>query len=50
MTKSASNLSIHDIPIHGLIDNGSIYTALETRCTAERLHLVPIGPNGLLLA
>jgi hypothetical protein len=23
-------------------DNGSIYTALDTLCTAERLHLVPI--------
>lgn len=29
-------------PIQWLSDNGSIYTAFETRCTAERLHLVPI--------
>jgi putative transposase len=31
-----------DHPIQWLSDNGSIYTALETLCTAERLHLVPI--------
>lgn len=31
-----------DVPIQWLSDNGSIYTALDTRCTAERLHLVPI--------
>ena len=31
-----------DDPIQWLSDNGSIYTALETLCTAERLHLVPI--------
>jgi putative transposase len=29
-------------PIQWLSDNGSIYTALETISTAERLHLVPI--------
>jgi transposase InsO family protein len=31
-----------DAPIQWLSDNGSIYTALDTRITAERLHLVPI--------
>ena len=31
-----------DVPIQWLSDNGSIYTALDTVCTAERLHLVPI--------
>jgi putative transposase len=31
-----------DTPIQWLSDNGSIYTALDTRITAERLHLVPI--------
>jgi putative transposase len=31
-----------DHPIQWLSDNGSIYTALDTRCTAERLGLVPI--------
>ena len=31
-----------DVPMQWLSDNGSIYTALDTRCTAERLHLVPI--------
>jgi putative transposase len=31
-----------DVPIQWLRDNGSIYTALDTHCTAERLHLVPI--------
>ena len=31
-----------DAPIQFLSDNGSIYTALDTICTAERLHLVPI--------
>ncbi len=31
-----------DAPIQWLSDNGSIYTALETQITAERLHLVPI--------
>jgi putative transposase len=31
-----------DVPIQWLSDNGSIYTALDTLCTAERLHLVPI--------
>lgn len=31
-----------DTPIQWLSDNGSIYTALETLITAERLHLVPI--------
>ncbi|MBA3844786.1 MAG: IS3 family transposase [Actinobacteria bacterium] len=30
------------VPLQWLTDNGSIYTALETICTAERLHLVPI--------
>jgi putative transposase len=29
-------------PIQWLSDNGSIYTAFDTRITAERLHLVPI--------
>jgi len=29
-------------PIQWLSDNGSVYTALETIITAERLHLVPI--------
>ncbi len=29
-------------PIQWLSDNGGIYTALDTLCTAERLHLVPI--------
>ncbi|MGI8402883.1 MAG: integrase core domain-containing protein [Gemmatimonadaceae bacterium] len=29
-------------PIQWLSDNGSIYTALDTICTAERLDLVPI--------
>jgi putative transposase len=29
-------------PIQWLSDNGSIYTALDTMCTAERLGLVPI--------
>lgn len=29
-------------PIQWLSDNGSIYTALDTVCTAERLNLVPI--------
>lgn len=31
-----------DVPIQWLSDNGSIYTALDTQITAERLHLVPI--------
>lgn len=31
-----------DAPIQFLSDNGSIYTALDTLCTAERLHLEPI--------
>ena len=31
-----------DVPIQWLSDNGSIYTALDTVCTAERLHLAPI--------
>lgn len=31
-----------DAPIQWLSDNGSIYTALDTLCTAERLNLVPI--------
>lgn len=31
-----------DAPIQFLSDNGSIYTALDTICTAERFHLVPI--------
>ena len=31
-----------DAPIQWLSDNGSIYTALDTLVTAERLHLVPI--------
>lgn len=31
-----------DAPIQWLTDNGSIYTALDTIITAERLHLVPI--------
>ena len=31
-----------DTPIQWLSDNGSIYTALDTVCTAERLHLEPI--------
>jgi putative transposase len=31
-----------DHPIQWLSDNGSIYTALDTMCTAERLGLVPI--------
>jgi putative transposase len=31
-----------DVPIPWLSDNGSIYTALDTLLTAERLHLVPI--------
>ncbi len=31
-----------DTPIQWLSDNGSIYTALDTQCTAERLYLVPI--------
>lgn len=31
-----------DVPIQWLSDNGSIYTALDTLITAERLHLVPI--------
>lgn len=31
-----------DDPIQWLSDNGSIDTALDTLCTAERLHLVPI--------
>ena len=31
-----------DAPIQFLSDNGSIYTALDTVCTAERLHLEPI--------
>ena len=31
-----------DAPIQWLSDNGSVYTALETIITAERLHLVPI--------
>lgn len=35
-----------DDPIQWLSDNGSIYTALDTRCTAERLHLVPITTPG----
>lgn len=29
-------------PVQWLSDNGSIYTALDTVITAERLHLVPI--------
>jgi putative transposase len=32
-----------DAPIHWLSDNGSIHTALDTLCTAECLHLVPIA-------
>lgn len=31
-----------DAPIQFLSDNGSVYTAFDTLCTAERLHLVPI--------
>ena len=31
-----------DVPIQWLTDNGSIYTALDTPCATERLHLVPI--------
>lgn len=31
-----------DTPLQWLSDNGSIYTAIETVITAERLHLVPI--------
>lgn len=31
-----------DAPIQWLSDNGSIYTALDTLITADRLHLVPI--------
>jgi putative transposase len=31
-----------DAPVQFLSDNGSIYTALDTLCTAERLHLEPI--------
>jgi putative transposase len=31
-----------DVPIQWLSDNGSIYTALDTACLAERLNLVPI--------
>jgi putative transposase len=31
-----------DAPIQWLSDNGSIYTALDTICMAERLHLAPI--------
>jgi len=31
-----------DAPIQWLSDNGAIYTALDTICTAERLHLEPI--------
>jgi putative transposase len=31
-----------DHPIQWLSDNGSIYTALDTLCTAERLGLVPV--------
>jgi putative transposase len=31
-----------DAPLQWLSDNGSIYTALDTLLTAERLHLVPI--------
>ena len=31
-----------DAPIQFLSDNGAIYTALDTICTAERVHLVPI--------
>ncbi len=31
-----------DAPIQFLSDNGSVYTALDTLCTAERLNLEPI--------
>jgi putative transposase len=31
-----------DLPIQWLSDNGSIYTAIDTICVAERLNLVPI--------
>jgi putative transposase len=31
-----------ETPIQWLSDDGSIYTALDTACIAERLHLVPI--------
>jgi putative transposase len=31
-----------DAPIQWQSDNGSVYAALDTICTAERLHLVPI--------
>lgn len=31
-----------DAPVQWLSDNGSMYTALDTLCTAERLNLVPI--------
>ena len=31
-----------DVPLQWLSDNGSIYTALDTICTAERLNLEPI--------
>jgi putative transposase len=31
-----------DAPVQWLSDNGAMYTALDTRCTAERLNLVPI--------
>jgi putative transposase len=31
-----------DAPVQWLSDNGSMYTALDTLCTAERLNLIPI--------
>ena len=34
-----------DAAIQWLSDNSSIYTALDTLLTAERLHLVPISPR-----
>ncbi len=38
----ASELRAADAPTQCLSDNGSICTALDTICTAERLHPVPI--------
>ena len=33
-----------DVPMQWPSDHGSIYTALDTHCTAERLPLVPMTP------
>ena len=42
VTRRCSVTGRPDAPVQFLSDHGSIYTALDTICTAERLQLVPI--------